>query len=127
PAAPPAPPEKSMPLPDPILHVSQPAAPQELVFPDEEFRQHQPVAGPPRPFRLPPIKPFSLRTGLKVYLVENHALPLVSMDLSFDGGSAVDPPGKDGLASVCMAMLTEGTEQLDKIAYAETLADTASS
>jgi predicted Zn-dependent peptidase len=119
--------KKSMPSPEPILHVSQPAAPQALVFPDEEFRLHQPAAGPPRPFRLPPVKPFTLRTGLKVYLVENHALPLVSMDLSFDGGAAVDPKGKEGLASVCMAMLTEGTAALDKIAYAERLADTASS
>jgi zinc protease len=120
-------PEKSMPPADPILHVTQTAAPQELVFPDEEFRSHQPAAGPPRPFRLPPVKPFTLASGIKVYLVEQHALPLVSMDLNFDGGATVDPKGKEGLASVCMAMLTEGTEQLDKIAYAEHLADTASS
>jgi len=116
-----------MPSPEPIAHVTQTATPQELVFPDEEFRSQQPVAGPPRPFRLPAMKPFTLRSGVKVYLVENHALPLVSMDLSFEGGAAVDPKGKEGLASVCMAMLTEGTEQLDKIAYAERLADTASS
>jgi len=131
PAAPvavtPAQPEKSMPSPEPTPHVTQTATPQQLTFPDEEFRSHQPVAGPPRPFRLPAMKPFTLRSGVKVYLVENHALPLVSMDLSFDGGAAVDPKGKEGLASVCMAMLTEGTEQLDKIAYAEQLADTASS
>jgi predicted Zn-dependent peptidase len=115
-----------MPPADPIPHATQPATPQELVFPDEEFRSKQPVAGPPRPFQLPPIKAFALRSGIQVYLVEQHALPLVSMDLSFDGGSLVDPEGKEGLASVCMAMLTEGTDQLDKIAYAERLADTAS-
>jgi zinc protease len=109
--------------------VSKPslAAPQELVFPEEAFRARQPVAGPPRPFRLPPVQTFRLDTGIEVYLVEQHALPVVSMDLSFEGGAAVDPPGKEGLASVCMAMLTEGTEQLDKLAYAERLADTASS
>jgi predicted Zn-dependent peptidase len=116
-----------MPAPDPTPPILQTAAPQELVFPDEEFRSHQPVAGPPRPFRLPAMKPFNLASGIKVYLVENHSLPLVSIDLSFDGGASVDPRGKEGLASVCMAMLTEGTEQLDKIAYAEALADTASS
>jgi predicted Zn-dependent peptidase len=123
----PAQPEKPMPAADPILHVTQPATPQELVFPDEEFRTRQPVAGPPRPFRLPGVKTFALRSGIKVYLVEQHGLPLVSMDLNFDGGALVDPKGKEGLASVCMAMLTEGTEKLDKIAYAESLADTASS
>ena len=103
------------------------AAPQDLVFPDEEFRGRAPVAGPPRPFRLPPVQSFALDAGIQVYLVEQHALPIVSMDLNFDGGAAIDPPGKEGLASVCMAMLTEGTEQLDKLAYAERLADTASS
>jgi zinc protease len=103
------------------------AAPQALVFPDEAFRAQPPIAGEPRPFRLPPVTAFTLPSGIAVYLVEQHALPLVSLDLHFDGGGAVDPPGKEGLASVCMAMLTEGTEQLDKLAYAERLADTASS
>jgi zinc protease len=103
------------------------AAPQALVFPDEEFRSRPPLAGAPRPFHLPPVAAFTLASGIEVYLVEQHVLPLVSLDLNFDGGAAVDPPGKEGLASVCMAMLTEGTEQLDKLAYAERLADTASS
>ncbi|HET7504243.1 MAG TPA: pitrilysin family protein [Kofleriaceae bacterium] len=114
-------------LPDPPGRDDALAAPQDLVFPDEAFRARQPIAGAPRPFRLPPVRLFALACRIKVYLVEQHALPLVSMDLSFDGGAAVDPPGKEGLASVCMAMLTEGTEQLDKLAYAERLADTASS
>jgi zinc protease len=110
-----------------ISPASAGAAPQALVFPDEAFRAHQPAAGAPRAFRLPPVRPFTLRCGVKVYLVEQHALPLVSMDLNFDGGAAIDPPGKEGLASVCMAMLTEGTAELDKLAYTERLADTASS
>src|SRR5262245_38719873 len=116
-----------MPPADPTPHATPTATPQDLVFPDEEFRSHQPVAGAPRPFRLPAMKPFTLASGIRVYLVEQHMLPLVSMDLNFDGGSAVDPEGKEGLASVCMALLTEGTKKLDKIAYAERLADTASS
>jgi predicted Zn-dependent peptidase len=104
-----------------------PAQPQDLAFPEDAFRAHQPTAGEPRPFRLPPVQAFMLASGIQVYLVEQHTLPLVSLDLSFEGGSAVDPPGKEGLASVCMAMLTEGTAELDKLAYAEQLADTASS
>ncbi len=104
----------------------QTAAPQELVFPAEEFRHKQPTAAAPRPFRLPKVKPFTLKNGIKAYLVEQHTLPLVSIELSFDGGSATDPAGKEGLASVCMAMLTEGTEKLDKIQYSEALADVAS-
>ena len=105
---------------------TQTAQPQLLEFPDEEFRAHQPAAGTPRPFRLPAANTFTLANGIHVYLVEQHALPIVSMDLNFDGGSMTDPHGKDGLASVCMAMLTEGTEKLDKIQYSEALADVAS-
>src|SRR5262249_62141903 len=43
------------------------------------------------------------------------------------GGGAVDAPGKEGRGGVCMAVLPEGPEQPDKPAYAERLADPASS
>jgi zinc protease len=105
---------------------TQTATPQNLAFPDEDFRAHQPAAGAPRPFRLPAVKPFTLDNGITVYLIEQHTLPIVSMDLNFDGGGMTDPKDKDGLASICMAMLTEGTEKLDKIQYSEALADVAS-
>jgi len=110
--------EKPMPV--------QTAQPQNLAFPDEEFRKKQPEPSAARPFKLPPIKPFTLDNGIHVYLVEQHTLPIVSMDLNFDGGNAIDPAGKEGLASMCMSMLTEGTATLDKIAYSEALADVAS-
>ncbi|MBA2540756.1 MAG: insulinase family protein [Deltaproteobacteria bacterium] len=117
--------------PPPVTEVSmmiptQTAVPQELAFPAEDFRTKQPDAGGPRPFRLPKVKPFKLASGLQVYLVEQHALPIVSLDVNFDGGSMWDPRGKEGLASICMSMLTEGTEKLDKLQYSEKLADTAS-
>ncbi len=131
PAPSPAPPpvvdatEKPM-QPEP-MKVVQTASPQELAFPEEPFRNEQPKAGPPRPFKLPKVKPFTLKSGIKVFLVEQHVLPLVSIDLNFEGGSMVDPPGKEGLAGVCMSMLSEGTQKLDKIQFAEALADVASS
>lgn len=103
------------------------ALPQELAFPQENFRAEQPQAGEPRPFQLPGIHKFNLKTNkVDVYLVERRGLPTVSMGLVFDGGSVNDPPGKEGLASVCMAMLEEGTRQIDKLAFEEKLADIAS-
>lgn len=107
--------------------VTQTATPQHLVFPDEPFRATQPAAGAPRPLSLPKIKTFTLRSGIKVFLVEQHALPLLSLDLNFDGGARTDPPGKAGLASMCMNLVNEGTRALDKIAYNEALGDLASS
>ena len=77
-------------------------------------------------FRPPPVTPFTTGPGIAGYLVEQHTLPIVSLDLNFDGGSLGDPPGKDGLAGVCMAMHLEGTARLDKLQYAEQLSDTAS-
>ncbi len=111
---------------DEVIKVTQTAQPQQLQFPEEEFRATQPVAGAPRPFRLPVMKPFTLKNGVKVFLVEQHTLPIISVDLNFEGGSLIDPKGKEGLASVCMSMLTEGTESLDKIQFAEALGDIAS-
>jgi zinc protease len=125
PVADPTPPAPT-PTPEPAP-VTQIAQPQELTFPDEPFRAEQPKAGPPRPFRLPEVQTFKLKSGISVYLVEQHTLPIVSIDLSFDGGSISDPVGKEGLASVCMAMMGEGTEKLDKLAFSEALADVASS
>ena len=132
PAPPPIPASETAKTPPPAAPkappmLTQTAQPQNLAFPDEEFRTHQPGASAPRPFRLPAMKPFTLKNGIKVYLVEQHALPIVSMDLNFDGGSITDPKGKDGLVGVCTQLLTEGTEKLDKIQYSEALADTASS
>ena len=96
--------------------------------PTRRFARASRCAGAPRPFRLPPMKTFTLASGIEVYLVEQHALPLVSMDLDVRrrrGGRSAR--ARTACASVCMAMLTEGTEKLDKLAYAERLADIASS
>jgi len=114
-------------VPEEPTPVTQTATPQELSFPDEAFRAEQPKPGKLRPFQLPKIKPFKLDSGVEVYLIESHTLPIVSIDLNFDGGSISDPAGKEGLASVCMSMLSEGTEALDKVAFAESLADVAAS
>jgi zinc protease len=49
--------------------------------------------------------------GGAVLLVEpSHAVPLVSIALSFRSGSAIDPEGKDGLTRIAMRMLRRGCE-----------------
>jgi len=121
---PPTPPPPPAPEPPTVIQTAQP---QDLSFPDEAFRAQQPAPGPARPFHLPEVQSFRLPSGIQVYLVEQHTLPVISLDLTFDGGSIADPPGKEGLASVCMAMMSEGTTQLDKIQFSEALADVASS
>lgn len=107
-------------------------APQEptpagLTFPDEAFRGKAPAAGPPRAATTPKAERWKLANGLEVILVERHELPVVTLELVAEGGSAWDPVGKEGLASVCMTLQGEGTQALDKLQLAEALADLGSS
>jgi zinc protease len=102
------------------------ARPAPIVFPDEPFRGKQPSPGEPRTLATPQLERFELPSGISVYLVEKHTLPLVSLALEFEGGGALDPKGRDGRASVCAGLMSDGTQKLDKIAFEEALADLAS-
>src|SRR5262245_13868055 len=60
-------------------------------------------------FHAPRAQHFTLANGMKVVVVENHKLPLVSLRLVVRGaGSAADPAGQSGLASFTADMLDEG-------------------
>ena len=69
---------------------------------------------------MPSATKLTLDNGLTVYLVENHALPVVSAELVARAGSASDG-GKPGLAGFTSAMLDEGTEKRDALAIARDL------
>ena len=56
---------------------------------------------PPAPeIKLPPYSRFELSNGLKVYLVEDHELPLVSGVATIYTGDRLEPAEKTGLASI---------------------------
>jgi zinc protease len=93
----------------------------------EAFRLQAPQAGAPKAVRTPQPQRFALANGLQVVLVERHDLPVVSLQLVMAGGSAADPADRTGQASACMALLSQGTQQLDKVHLAERLADLAAS
>lgn len=88
-------------------------------------RSVRPTPRPIAPLELPRVERFTLDNGLEVFLLENKTLPIVSMTLELDVGSAYDPRDKVGLASVCLDLFSEGTERLDKVAWSEALADHA--
>ena len=96
------------------------------VFPEEAFRDKQPAGGQPRDFNLPGITEFKLGKQIDVFLVERHELPTISIELNFDGGTVSDRLGREGTASVCMSMVSEGTKKLDKLAFEEAQANIAS-
>jgi len=61
--------------------------------------------------------------GIEAWLVENHAVPVVAVDFAFEGGIALDPEGKEGLANLAAATLDEGAGDLDSQAFRQRLAD----
>ena len=57
--------------------------------------------------------------GIEAWLVEEHALPLVTMQFGFMGGSSQDPAGKPGVANYLTAMLDEGAGPLSSAQFQE--------
>jgi zinc protease len=105
----------------PLLAVAQqPASPvppaswKDLKFP------------PLKEIKLPKIEDFTLPNGMKVYLLEDHELPLVRGSALIRTGNLFDPAGKIGLASVTGDTIRSGgtsklsgdqiDEQLENIA-----------
>src|SRR5437879_8376180 len=66
-----------------------------------------------------PIKPlqytrFVLPNGLVAILNEDHASPIVALDMYYKVGSRDDTPGRAGIAHLCEHMMGEGTSNLDQ-------------
>jgi zinc protease len=64
-------------------------------------------------------------SGLEFWLVEDYAVPLVSLEFAFQGGSAIDPGGKDGAANLLASLLDEGAGDLDSQAFQRALDEKA--
>jgi zinc protease len=79
----------------------------------QEWRKTAPKAGPPPVVHLPVPTTFALENGLKVYLVEDHALPVLSASLVSRAGSERNPKDKSGLASLVAETMGDGTESRD--------------
>lgn len=64
--------------------------------------------------------------GLSAWLVEDNSLPLVSVQLMFEGaGSSSDMAGKEGRAMFAAALLDEGAGKLNALAFQQALDDQA--
>lgn len=73
-------------------------------------RQAPPPPSAPRPFAFPKAAMKTLGNGLRVYVVQDHRLPLVSASLQVLAGGAYAPPSKAGLAGMTATLLREGTK-----------------
>lgn len=75
----------------------------------QNWRKTAPPPGPTPELHLPVPKVFGLANGLKIYLVEDHSLPVLDASLVDLAGADGDPSSKPGLAGFTARMLTEGT------------------
>jgi zinc protease len=107
---------------DPDAEVAATSAAAPLpTTPDAPFRQKAPEPGPAAKLQFPEVKQLALKNGMKILLVQRTQLPLVSGTLLFQGGSARNPSGKEGLASMTMAMLDEGTKKRSALEISDML------
>ena len=60
------------------------------------------------PIPPPAVTRAKLKNGLTVLIVPSHRLPVVSMRLVVHAGSAMDPPGREGLSSLTAVLMTQG-------------------
>ncbi len=57
--------------------------------------------------------------GIHAWLVEEHSIPFVALELRFRGGSALDAPGKRGAINLMTGLLEEGAGDLDAQGFAQ--------
>ncbi|MEO1491702.1 MAG: pitrilysin family protein [Pseudomonadota bacterium] len=56
--------------------------------------------------------------GQVFWLVEEPTIPIVSIEIGFSGGARLDPADKTGLTNFTMALMNEGSGELDAVAFA---------
>ncbi|HYF55703.1 MAG TPA: pitrilysin family protein [Salinarimonas sp.] len=64
-------------------------------------------------------------SGIEIWHVESHVVPLVAIAFTFDGGGANDPADKGGAAMMMAALLDEGAGALASDGFQERLAERA--
>ena len=72
-------------------------------------------------FSFPEIKVANLDNGSKVYVLERNDLPLVQMQIMFDGGYAIENSDERGFINFTMSMMDEGTKKYDALEFNEIL------
>ena len=95
---------------------AKPAPPSATSVPSYRDLKYPPL----QPIQIPEVSTFTLPNGMKLYLLEDHELPVVNGNALVRTGNLFDPRDKIGLASLTgMVMRTGGTkaktgEQLDE-------------
>lgn len=84
-------------------------------------RSRPPQPGPPPTLNFPAIQKRHLSNGLPVWIVELHEVPVAQLNLVVFSGTADDPAGKFGVASLTAAMLEEGAGARSSLEIADAI------
>jgi zinc protease len=57
--------------------------------------------------------------GITAWLVEEHSIPIVSIDILFRGGASIEPADKHGATNLMSGLLEEGSGQYDATEFLE--------
>lgn len=63
------------------------------------------------------VRELTTPSGIDVWFVEDHTIPIVSAEIAFRGGAADDPAGKAGLSKFAMSLLDEGAGPMEATAF----------
>ena len=88
-----------------VSMAAQSPAPSSTPSPD---RSQPPKLGPPPALRLPAIQKTTLSNGVPLWIIEQHRVPLVQVNVILRGGATLDRSGRFGMASLVAGMLDEG-------------------
>lgn len=77
----------------------------------------------PEPTWVAPTPASFTANGMSGLILERHELPIVELMIGWDLGEVLDPPGKEGMHSLCVDLIGESTKRLDKSALEDRKAD----
>lgn len=105
------------------LLLAAPLTAQEIPGATEQERRTPVPSAPARPYRIAPVSRAKLANGLKLAAVQSARLPVVALELALPfGGSAFDPQGREGLASLVSELLMEGSGTRNADGFADAVA-----
>ena len=79
----------------------------------------RPVPGPSRAYRFPAFHRLTLDNGVALIVAPVSKLPVVTVVALIDAGTAADPRGREGVATLTAQALAEGTEDSNGAQLAE--------
>ena len=65
------------------------------------------------------IQEITTKGGITVWLVEEHSIPFIALEVSFKGGASLDTPDKAGATYLMTGLLEEGSGDMDATAFSK--------